>query len=114
MFGVGELTRPGTLFEQRRGGDRRRVRDNRYINYEPASASAKGFPVFMLDFGLLQNNFINTDGSCSSAYNAFNMHHIIMSFPIWKSSAMQLGIIPYSNVGYRFIEDESRENILEP
>ena len=113
MFGVGELTRPGTSLNRGMGGIGAGLRDNRYINYlNPASASARDSLSFMLDFGLMQSNFINTDGSRSSAYNAFNMHHIIMSFPIWKSSAMQLGIIPYSNVGYRFIEDESRENIL--
>jgi len=113
MFGVGELTRPGTSLNRAMGGIGAGLRDNRYINYlNPASASARDTLSFMLDFGLMQRNFINTDGKLSSAYNAFNMHHIIMSFPIWKSSAMQMGIIPYSNVGYRFVEDESRDEIL--
>ncbi|MFA7459152.1 MAG: hypothetical protein WCY73_06995, partial [Bacteroidales bacterium] len=113
MFGVGEVVRPGTSLNRSMGGIGAGLRDNRYINYlNPASASARDSLSFMLDFGLMQNNFMNTDGIRSSAYNAFNMHHIIMSFPIWKSSAMQMGIIPYSNVGYRFVEDESREDIL--
>jgi hypothetical protein len=113
MFGVGEVTRPGTSLNRSMGGIGAGLRDNRYINYlNPASASARDSLSFMLDFGLMQNNFINTDGTRSSAYNAFNMHHIIMSFPIWKSSAMQMGIIPYSNVGYRFVEDENRDEIL--
>jgi len=113
MFGVGEVVRPGTSLNRSMGGIGAGLRDNRYINYlNPASASARDSLSFMLDFGLMQNNFMNTDGIRSSAYNAFNMHHIIMSFPVWKSSAMQMGIIPYSNVGYRFVEDESREDIL--
>jgi len=113
MFGVGEVTRSGTSLNRGMGGIGAGLRDNRYINYlNPASASSRDSLSFMLDFGLMQKNFINTDGTRSSAYNAFNMHHIILSFPVWKSSAMQLGIIPYSNVGYRFVEDESREDIL--
>lgn len=113
MFGVGEISRAGTSLNRGMGGIGVGLRDNRYINYlNPAAASAHDTLAFMLDFGLMQNNFYNTDGVRSSAYNVFNMHHIMLSFPVWKSSAMQLGIVPYSNVGYRFIEDETREEIL--
>ena len=113
MFGVGELLRPGTTLNRGMGGIGTGLRDNRYINYlNPASASSVDSLAFMFDFGLMQNNYINTDGTLTTAYNAFNMHHIILSFPVWRRSAMQLGIVPYSNVGYRFIEDESRDEIL--
>jgi len=113
MFGVGELLRPGTTLNRSMGGIGTGLRDNRYINYlNPASASSVDSLAFMFDFGLMQNNYINTDGTLTTAYNAFNMHHIILSFPVWRRSAMQLGIVPYSNVGYRFIEDESRDEIL--
>ena len=113
MFGVGDLVRPGTSLNRGMGGIGVGLRDNRYINYmNPASASARDSLSFMLDFGVMQRNFVNTDGPRTSAYNAMSMSHVLMSFPIWKTTAMQLGIIPYSHVGYRFVEDENREDIL--
>ena len=113
MFGVGDLVRPGTTLNRSMGGIGAGLRDNRFINYlNPASASARDSLSFMLDFGIMQSNYIDSDGTHKSAYNALSMNHILMSFPIWKTSAMQLGIIPYSHLGYRFVEDESREEIL--
>lgn len=113
LFGVGEVTQPGTSFNRAMGGIGTGVRDNRYINYlNPAAASAHDTLAFMIDVGLLQNNFLDSDGKAKSAYNVFNMHHILMSFPIYKQSAMQLGIVPYSNVGYKFTQEETRKDIL--
>lgn len=40
------------------------------------------------------------------------MHHIIASFPIWKSSAFKVGIVPYSNVGYKFVTTESNDEMV--
>ncbi|NLA15003.1 MAG: hypothetical protein GX877_00495 [Bacteroidales bacterium] len=113
MFGVGDLVRPGTSLNRGMGGIGVGLRDNRFINYlNPASASARDSLSFMLDFGLMQGNYVNQDAARTSAYNALSMNHIIMSFPVWKTSAMQLGLIPYSHVGYRFVEEEKREDIL--
>ena len=104
MFGVGDLVRPGTTLNRSMGGIGAGLRDNRFINYlNPASASARDSLSFMLDFGIMQSNYIDSDGTHKSAYNALSMNHILMSFPIWKTSAMQLGIIPYSHLGYRFV-----------
>jgi hypothetical protein len=77
----------------------------------------------MLDFGIEQGNIyykanpataVGGTGSdlLKSVNNTFNMHHIIASFPIWKSSAFKVGIVPYSNVGYKFVTTESNDDII--
>ncbi len=113
MFGLGDLARPGTAYNRSMGGIGVGVRDNRFINYlNPAAVSAHDTLAFMIDFGLMQNNVFSADATSSSAFNMCNMHHIVMSFPVWKTSAMQIGFVPYSNVGYKFVADETREDIL--
>jgi len=38
----------------------------------------------------------------TSASNTMNMSGCIISFPIWRSSAMMIGIMPYSDIGYGY------------
>ena len=77
----------------------------------------------MLDFGIEQGNIYYTANPATaiggtgsdllkSVNNTFNMHHIIASFPIWKSSAFKVGIVPYSNVGYKFVTTESNDEMV--
>lgn len=103
LFGIGEIVKPGTAINKGMGGIGTGVRDNRYINYlNPASITERDTLSFMLDFGLNQKNFYNSDGNVKSAYNTFNMHNIVLTSPIYKKSALILGISPYSNIGYKF------------
>ena len=89
------------------------VRDNRFINYSnPASITERDTLSFMLDFGLNQKNFYNTDGDVESAYNTANMQNIIFTAPLYKKSALMVGITPYSNVGYKFQSVETDPNLV--
>jgi hypothetical protein len=124
MFGVGSLVRPGTSYNLSMGGIGIGDRNYRYINYiNPAAVTERQAQSFMLDFGVEQGNVYYTANSASavggtgsdllkSVNNTFNMHHIIASFPIWKSSAFKVGIVPYSNVGYKFITTESDDEMV--
>ncbi|MCF0178189.1 MAG: hypothetical protein HUJ90_06140, partial [Bacteroidales bacterium] len=42
----------------------------------------------------------------------FNIHHIVASFPIYKSSAFKVGVMPYSSVGYKFSHHEDDDQII--
>jgi hypothetical protein len=124
MFGVGSLARPGISYNLSMGGIGIGDRNYRYINYlNPAAVTERQAQSFMLDFGIEQGNIyyaanpataIGGTGSdlLRSVNNTFNMHHIIASFPIWKSSAFKVGIVPYSNVGYKFVTTESNDDII--
>ncbi|MBR5856663.1 MAG: hypothetical protein IKY70_05275 [Bacteroidales bacterium] len=111
LYGIGEIVKQGTAINRGMGGIGVGVRDNRYINYtNPASITQRDTLSFMLDFGIAQKNFYNSDGKSKSAYNTFNMHNIVLTAPIYKKSALIVGITPYSDVGYKF---ESTENDKE-
>ena len=113
LFGVGELEKPGTAFNKGMGGIGVGVRDNRYINYNnPASITERDTLSFMLDFGMDQKNFYNADSQVKSAYNTANMHNIVFTAPIYKKSALIVGIAPYSNIGYKFRALETDKNLI--
>ncbi len=103
LFGLGEIEKGGTSINRGLGGIGTGLRDKRYINYmNPASITERDTLSFMFDFGMNQKNFYNSDGDASSAYNSFNMNNIVITAPIYKKSALILGISPYSNIGYEF------------
>ena len=113
IFGLGDVLRPGTAYNKGMGGIGVGVRDNRVINYlNPASVVERDTLSFMLDFGLEQKNFYMSDNNTRSAYNAFNMHHLMLTLPIYKRSALIVGITPYSSVGYKFEQTETDPAII--
>ena len=113
MFGVGEVIHQGTVFNRTMGGIGQGLRDNRYINYlNPAALTARDPRAFMLDFGVQSHNSYLSDGKVSSAYNAFNMHHLVIAFPVYKRASMVMGVVPYSQVGYKFSGKDLRPEIV--
>lgn len=113
IFGVGNISKQGTTFNKGMGGIGIGVKDNRFINYlNPAAISFRDTLAFMLDFGVESNHNYYTSDKASSAYNSFNMHNFVLSFPIYKKSAMVLGVAPYSSVGYKFQQKEMNPEII--
>lgn len=113
MFGIGEIEKGGTAFNYSMGGIGIGIRDNRFINYlNPASITERDTLSFMLDFGVHQKNFYNTDFKTTSAYNVFNMRNILITMPIWRKSAFIIGITPFSNTGYKFESSEDDDHLV--
>ncbi|MEZ7874292.1 MAG: hypothetical protein QMB82_00385 [Bacteroidales bacterium] len=113
IYGVGNISKQGTTFNKGMGGIGIGVKDNRFINYlNPAALSFRDTLAFMLDFGVESNHNYYASQEASSAYNGFNMHNFVFSFPVYKKSAMVLGIAPYSSVGYKFQEWEKDPEVI--
>lgn len=113
IFGVGDINRAGTAYNKAMGGIGIGLRENRLINIlNPASLTERDTLSFMLDFGVNQNNIYSKAGDANTAHNVFNMHHIVMSFPLYKKSAFSLGVTPYSSVGYSFEERETDPGVI--
>lgn len=112
LFGPGERVRSGTVFNRSMAGVGTGIRNNRFINYLNPAAIAADTLSFMFDFGVKQDDIYGSDGTRHSAYNLFNMSHILMNFPVYKTLALQLGIAPYSNVGYKFELQEPRPEYI--
>lgn len=116
MYGVGDLAVQGTGYNRTMGGVGIGLRDNRFINYvNPAAITARDTLSFMLDFGVTQSNYYAKDHQAQSAYNAFSMQNFVFTTPLYKSSALVVGVAPYSNIGYKFesadLEDEVEAEI---
>ncbi len=113
LFGIGQLAADGTAYNMSMGGIGIGMRDNGYINYtNPASITARDTLAFMLDFGITQKNMYNSDGKTRSAYNVFNMQNVVLTVPIYRTSALMVGIAPFSDVGYKFVSAE-KDDALE-
>lgn len=113
VYGVGDLASPGTAYNKSMGGVGIASRSHRFLNpLNPASVTARDSLAFMVDFSLYEDNKIFRQGDMRSASNTMNIGNIIMSFPIWKSSAMMLGIMPYSDTGYGYGYLVSDEDII--
>lgn len=113
LFGLGDIDKQGTSFNRGMGGIGTGVRDNRFINYlNPASITERDTLSFMMDFGINNKNFYNTDGNTTSAYNAANMQDFMFTAPIYKKSALIVGIAPYSSIGYKFEEEETNKDYI--
>lgn len=108
LYGLGEISKPGTAMNKGMGGIGTGLRNNRYINsMNPASITARDTLAFMLDFGMDSKNIYSSDGNNKSAYNTFSVNNFVFTAPIYKKSALIVGINPYSNIGYKF---EATEN----
>jgi hypothetical protein len=105
MYGLGDLARPGIAYNLGMGGLGTGVRNTRILNFvNPAALTAHDSLAFMFDFGLeSQNHYAASYASGKKQYsaaNSFNIHHIVMSFPVYDRIVVGLGLLPYSSVGY--------------
>lgn len=113
VFGIGNISAPGTAYNKMQGGVGIAARDSRFINYlNPAAISAHDTLSFMADFGIEQKNSYFRSGGLTSVSNTFNMYNFVLSFPIYRSSAFAVGITPYSDLGYNFSRHETDDDIL--
>ena len=113
IYGVGDISKEGTAYNKSMGGVGIATRNRRFINYlNPAAVTARDSLAFMADFGISEKNTIYRQGDIKSAKNTFNIYDLILSFPIWRSSAFMVGITPFSDVGYDFSRVETDKNII--
>ena len=103
MFGVGDTGSQGTAFNKTMGGVGIATRNNKFINVmNPAAVTARDSLAFMADFSVYADNKVFTQGDMKSASNTLNIESLSMSFPIWRSSAFAIGVMPFSNTGFGY------------
>ena len=108
LFGVGDLHGSNSATTLGMGGIGMGVRDPRYINFKNiASLTERDTLSFMLDLGVYSKNMYLRDQNTKSAYNAANINNFVFSFPIMDKHSMLVGIMPYSNMGYKFQTGET-------
>ena len=101
VFGMGQMHQGGTAWNRSMGGVGIAARSNRYINIlNPASVTARDSLSFMADFGLGGRISLFKEGNKKALNTTFNIDDFVISFPLWKHTAMMLGVTPVSDVGY--------------
>ena len=113
IYGVGDLSQPGSAYNKTMGGVGIASRNNLYINLlNPAAVSAHDTLAFMTDFSLYADNKIFKQGDIISASNTININDLVLSFPIWRKSAMMVGIMPYSDTGFGYSFDYTDPELI--
>ena len=113
IFGIGELSNQGSAYNKAMGGVGIAGRNKRYLNYlNPAAVTARDTLSFMADMSLQQNNKIFTQNGVRSVNNTFNVNDLALSFPVYKTSAMMVGLAPYSSTGYAYTSEVESTDVL--
>ena len=113
IFGLGDLYPQGSAYNRSMGGVGIASRNLRYLNsLNPAAVTARDSLSFMLDFSLLNSNTMYRQGDMTSARNLSNMGSMTLSFPIWRSLAMMMGISPFSAGGYGYSVPETDPAVI--
>ena len=101
VFGPGILHQGGTAWNKGMGGVGIAARNHRFVNIlNPASVTARDSLSFMADLGLDGRFAFFSEGDKKAVNNIVNIEDFVISFPMWKNTAMMLGLTPYSDVGY--------------
>ncbi len=113
LYGIGSLEQAGSSITRGMGGIGTGVRSNKFINTKNiASITERDTLAFMLDFGLNIKNYYIKDANTKSAHNTANINNMTITLPIYRKSAVLLGIQPYSSVGYKFETKETNPDLV--
>ena len=107
LYGIGDIQGMNTGITLGMGGIGQGIRDPRYINIKNiASITERDTLSFMLDFGLYSKNMYLKDNHTKSAYNTVNINNFVITVPVKNKHSLIMGIMPYSNMGYKFETEE--------
>ncbi len=113
IFGIGELGSQGSAYNRSMGGVGIAGRNRRYLNYmNPAAVTARDTLSFMADMSLQQNNKVFHQNGIRSVNNTFNVNDLALSFPVYKTVAMMVGLAPYSSTGYAYTSEVESTDVL--
>ena len=114
IFAVGELSSPGSAYNAGMGGVGIATRNKRYVNIlTPASVTARDSLSFMSSMSLHSTNKAFSQSDMTYVNNTFNVNEVVISFPIYRSSAVMLGMAPYSGTGYSYAASTDDPKIIE-
>lgn len=113
IYGLGDIATSGTAYNKSMAGVGIANRTNRFINIQnPASITERDSLAFMADFSLYGDNKIMRQGDVSSVNNVMNIGDFVISFPLWRHTAMMAGIIPYSTTGFDYAIRYTDPNVI--
>ncbi len=101
-YGLGDIDKTGWGVNRALGGIGIGMRQPDQINYlNPASYCSQDTMSFIWDIGLFSKNMKSTvNGVGITSRNSMNFDHLAMSFPVYKTYFISMGLVPYSTIGY--------------
>ena len=106
-FGIGTLSDQALGVNRQMGGLGYALRDKSYINLlNPAAVSSADSTTMIFEGGFsLQHGNFKENGVKINAQNA-SFDYLVMGFRLKRNLGMAFGVLPYSNVGYSFSNNE--------
>lgn len=112
MYGLGDISLPGTAYNHSMGGIGVAMRDPLVFNImNPASYSSMNQRSALFNFGLEGQNYTLKSGDAKTGYNGFNLHDFGLAFPLYKKIGFGFSLAPVANVGYRTMITETNPDI---
>lgn len=107
-FGLGTLSDQNLGVNRQMGGLGYALRDKSFINLlNPAAVSSADSTTMIFEGGFsLQHGNFKENGVKINAQNA-SFDYLVMGFRLKRNLGMAIGILPFSNVGYSFSNDET-------
>lgn len=114
-YGIGDMYRSGTGYSRGMGGTGIGMQLKNQMNLSnPASFSAQDTLTFLFDFGFSYSQ-INYKGNGNSfKRNNAEISHLAISFPVTKWWKANLGMTPYTKVGYNMYARSNRDGYISP
>ena len=113
IYGLGDMATAGSAYNKSMAGVGIANRTNRYVNIlNPASITERDSLSFMADFSLYNDNKYFKQNGIRSVNNVTNIGDFVISFPLWKHTAMMMGITPYSNTGFDYSIRYTDPNVI--
>ena len=101
VYGVGDLHPAGTAYNASMGGVGIATRNKRFVNtMNPASITARDSLSFMADFGISGKASLFTQDELKSTKTILNINDFVISFPMWRKTALMVGVQPFSDTGF--------------
>lgn len=113
LYGIGDISKPGSATTAAMGGITLGVRDPYSIDYyNPASLSARDTLSFLFDVGVMQKNTYSKTSTSKTSANNFNFDYLAMSLRISKGLGFAAGVKSFSAVGYDIERREIKPEII--
>lgn len=112
-YGVGELrTNSYNTVLMSMGGIRNAANGPNLINvYNPATYSSFDSASFVFEGGILGNMTTLKTNTISQGATYASLNHLLFGFPIAKWWRGSFGLVPYSDVGYNVVSEQTVTNI---
>jgi len=110
-YGYGDLANRSFGAGRSMGGIGIGLNSSNQINpMNPATYAFMDSLTFLFDFGASFQMSLYNDGTTKQQDLNGNVEYVAMQFPLLKRAAMSVGLIPFSQVGYKFGKDNTSED----